>query len=84
MGCASGMVATESAAQAEDAVTTILFDNDAGDFTSYRVHSNGTVEVFFARNTPNDIYQSLTSELRDHSAINRLRVNRSGPTCNRF
>ena len=84
VGCAGSQVATESAMQSEDAVAAILFEYGADGFTTYKVERSGAVEVSFARDTPDEVFNELVDVLRAHPDTGRVRVDRSAPACGLF
>ncbi len=83
-GCAGGQTVSESALKSEDAVSVVLFDHEASEFTAYRIRPSGAVEVSFARDTPDTIYHEISSALREHPDIRSVRIDRSAPACGLF
>jgi len=70
--------------RANAAVANILFDQDADEFTSYRVNERGFVDVIFARNTPDDVYSAILNKLKNNPEINGVIAGKGGPACGRF
>lgn len=70
--------------QADQAVAGILFENDADEFISYSIESDGAVDITYANNTPDKIYNKINSELRAHKSIKSIMPGRGGPSCSLF
>jgi hypothetical protein len=80
----SAALASGTESLATNAVTAILFEEDAEEFTSYRVSERGHVDVTFARNTPDAIYSRILNKLKHHQDISGVLAGKSGPVCRRF
>jgi len=66
------------------AIANILFENDADEFVSYSIRSDGWLDVTFASNTPDPIYSKILNKLETNPDIKGVLAGRNGPTCNRF
>jgi len=66
------------------AVTNLLFEYDADEFASYRIRDDGSLDITFARNTPDTLYSEMLNKLQKHPDIKGVLAGRGGPTCNRF
>ena len=71
-------------ARADSAVSQILFNEDADEFSSYRVKRDGFVDITFAINTPDIIYSNLLNKLKNHPDIKGVLAGKGGPACKRF
>lgn len=78
------LLAADPPLSAENAITDIIFEHDANDFVTYEIESSGYTKVTFARNTPDDIYNNMVSEMRKHPDINGLLPGKTGASCSRF
>jgi hypothetical protein len=74
----------DALSKAGTAVANVLFENDADEFASYGVRDNGFVDVVFARNTPDNLYNDILSKLQHHPDIKGVLAGKGGPTCSRF
>jgi len=70
--------------KASAAVTGILFDFSADEFTSYNVKEDGWVDITFARNTPDNLYSDILSKLKSHPDIKGVLAGKGGPSCPLF
>lgn len=77
-------MAEDAYSKATSAVTSIIFDFGAEEFVSYGVRDNGYVDVTFARNTPDGIYNAMLEKFRSHPDIHGVMAGRGGPTCTTF
>lgn len=71
-------------AKASSAVAEILFNEDADEFSTYRVNGKGFVNITFASNTPDAVYSNLLNRLKSHPDINGVLAGKGGPACRRF
>jgi len=76
--------ANDAESRATDALTSIIFDNDAESFTTYRISNKGFVDIIFAINTPDLTYSLLLNKLQRHPDIKGVLAGRGGPSCNSF
>lgn len=75
----------DKSALAEKALTGLLFDEEADEFTAYRfINSRGYVEITFASNTPSDLAKSLMVKIRTLPDISGARESFAGAPCRRF
>ncbi len=79
-----GAWAADAESKANEAVAVVLFDEEADDFTSYRVSPKGFVDVTFARNTPDAVYSEIVAKLKAHPDITGVLAGKTGPLCGRF
>jgi ABC-type sugar transport system substrate-binding protein len=70
--------------KATSAVTEIIFDYNAEEFVTYNVRDNGYLDVTFARNTPDAVYNEMLEKLRKHPDIKGVLAGKGGPACSRF
>ena len=80
----SPATADDALSKATSAVTSIIFDFSAEEFVSYLVRDDGYVDVTFARNTPDGIYNAMIEKLRGHPDIHGVMAGRGGPACSSF
>jgi len=76
--------ADDPASAASAAVSGILFEYDADEFTSYTINDAGRVDITFARNTPEALYSKILNKLQTHPGIKSVLAGRGGPVCSRF
>lgn len=74
----------DAAVRAENAVTAILFEADADEFTAYQIDRRGFVELTFASNVPDSIYANLVSRMKNHPDIKGVLAGKGGRPCRRF
>lgn len=77
-------IAQDEESIASGAVAEILFNEDAEEFTSYRVSPNGFVDITFARNTPDPIYSNILHKLKTDPGIKGVLAGKGGKACGRF
>ncbi len=71
--------------KADEAVTTILFEYDGSEeFASYKVDEDGSVDVVFASNTPESLYDEIVTRLQNHPDVRSVLAGRGGPVCKLF
>jgi len=70
--------------KSSSAVAEILFNEDAEDFTSFRVRADGYVDITFASNTPDATYSDILAKLKGHPDIKGVLAGRGGRACSRF
>lgn len=80
----SPVFADDAETRATNALTSILFDNEAESFTSYRISKDGFVDIVFAKNTPDLTYSLILNQLKHHSDITGVLAGKGGPNCNLF
>lgn len=78
------VLAEDAASKTSTAVTKILFEFDADEFTSYSIRDNGFLDITFARNTPDALYGEVLSKLQNSPNIKGVLAGKGGPTCPRF
>lgn len=78
------VLAEDARTKATNAVTNILFDNNADDFVSYSIRENGFLDITFASNTPDPVYDKIITRLKNHPDIKGVLAGRDGPTCSSF
>jgi hypothetical protein len=76
--------AADEVDKASAAVTSILFESSADEFTTYVIKDDGWVDIIFARNTPDDVYSAILAKLQSHPDIKGVLAGRGGPTCALF
>lgn len=70
--------------KASAALTGILFEFSAEEFTSYSIKENGWVDITFARNTPDALYSQILGKLESHPDIKGVLAGKGGPSCPLF
>jgi hypothetical protein len=71
--------------QADAAVANILFEYDGSEeFATYKVNDDGSVDLIFASNTPDNIYEELLTKLQNHPHISSVLASKGGPVCKLF
>jgi len=85
--CISGtwpVLAEDAQSKTSTAVTSILFEYDAGEFASYSIEDNGFLDITFARNTPDALYSEILNKLQNNPDIKGVLAGKGGGTCSRF
>lgn len=70
--------------KASVAVTGILFEHGADEFTTYIIKEDGSVDITFARNTPDAVYGEILNKLQSHPDIKGVLAGKGGPSCALF
>jgi len=85
-GLAGGVVLADDddVSKASSAVTNLIFEYDADQFTSFSVRDDGYVDIVFARNTPDKLYAEMIDKLRAHPDIKGVLPGKGGPVCSSF
>jgi hypothetical protein len=81
---APAMSEEDALSKATSAVTAVIFDHNAEEFVTYNVRDNGYLDITFARNTPDSIYNEMLEKLRSHPDIKSVLAGKGGPACSRF
>ena len=76
--------AEDGLSKTSSAITNILFEYDAGEFTSYGIRDDGFLDITFARNTPDALYSEILNKLQKHPDIKGVLAGKGGPSCPRF
>lgn len=78
-------VLADPLARADAAVADILFGFDGSEqYTTYRVNEDGSVDLVFARNTPDALYEAILDKLQHHPDISSVLAGKGGPVCSLF
>ena len=76
------VVAADAWDKASNAVANILFDYDGShEFATYLIKENGSVDITFARNTPDKLYGEILTKLKNHTDIKGVLAGKGGPIC---
>jgi hypothetical protein len=84
LGKAGLVMAEDATSKASHAVTTILFDYDADEFTTYSIDEDGVVDITFAKNTPDALYSKILNALQNDPDIKGVLAGKGGPVCSQF
>lgn len=78
-------LAQDRSTQAEKALTVLLFNEEADEFTAYRfINPRGYVEITFASNTPRDLAKALMEKIKALPDVAGARESFGGSPCKRF
>ena len=78
-------VMADPLSRADAAVSDILFGFDGSEeYATYRANDDGSVDLVFARNTPDDLYEKILTELQNHPDIRSVLASKGGPACKLF
>ncbi|MGD8514784.1 MAG: hypothetical protein PVF52_04150, partial [Granulosicoccaceae bacterium] len=81
----SSNVMADALGKADAAVTDILFNFDGSEeYATYRANEDGSVDLVFARNTPDDLYERILTKLQNHPDIRSVLASKGGPACKLF
>jgi len=71
--------------KADAAVANILFEYDGSEeFATYKANEDGSVDLIFARNTPDQLYEDILTKLQNHPHIRSVLASKGGPACRIF
>lgn len=77
-------IADDVLTKATAAVTDIIFNYEADEFSSYNVQEDGFVDINFARNIPDKLYSEILAKLQSHPDIKGVLAGKNGPACPLF
>jgi hypothetical protein len=78
-------VMADALGKADAAVSDILFGFDGSEeYATYRANDDGSVDLVFARNTPDELYDKILTELQSHPDIRSVLASKGGPACKLF
>lgn len=81
----STSIFADEQSEADAAVANILFEYDGSEeYASYRVSDSGAVDLIFARNTPDKLYEDILTKLQNHPHISSVLASKGGPACRLF
>jgi len=71
--------------KADSATANILFDYDGSEeYASYKANEDGSVDLIFASNTPDKLYEDILTRLQTHPDISSVLASKGGPACKLF
>jgi len=71
--------------KADSATANILFDYDGSEeYASYKANEDGSVDLIFASNTPDKLYEDILTRLQNHPHISSVLASKGGPACKLF
>lgn len=71
--------------KADAAVANILFEYDGSEeYATYKVNDDGSVDLIFASNTPDSLYEDILTQLQNHPHITSVLASKGGPICKLF
>ncbi|WP_126456277.1 hypothetical protein [Sulfuriflexus mobilis] len=80
-----GMLHADEQSQADAAVANTLFDYDGSEeYATYKVNDDGSVDLIFASNTPDKLYEDILTQLQSHPHISSVLASKGGPVCKLF
>lgn len=81
----SPFVFADELTRADEAVATILFEYDGSEeYATYKVNEDGSVDLVFASNMPDVLYEEILTRLQNHPHISSVLAGRGGPVCRLF
>jgi hypothetical protein len=81
----SSAVLADELDRADAAVATVLFEFEGSEeYASYRANEDGSVDLIFARNTPDALYEAILTRLQKHPDISSVLASKGGPACRLF
>ncbi len=82
VGCnSSSMITAEELRkqnEADNVVSSVLFDHDVADVTSYKIQRDGHVILNFARSVDNETYTAVVLTLRQKNSIRGVSASQDG------
>jgi len=71
--------------KADSAVANVLFEYDGSEeYATYKANEDGSVDLIFARNTPDNLYEDILTKLQNHPHITSVLASKGGPACKAF
>lgn len=71
--------------KADAAVANTLFEYDGSEeYATYKANEDGSVDLIFANNTPDDLYEDIITKLQNHPHITSVLASQGGPACKAF
>jgi len=71
--------------KADSAVANLLFEYDGSEeYATYKANEDGSVDLIFASNTPDDLYEDILTKLQNHPDITSVLASKGGPACKAF
>jgi len=71
--------------KADSAVANLLFEYDGSEeYATYKANEDGSVDLIFASNTPDDLYEDIITKLQNHPDITSVLASKGGPACKAF
>lgn len=71
--------------KADEAVANILFEYDGSEeYATYKASEDGSVDLVFASNMPDSLYEEILTRLQNHPDISSVLAGRGGPVCKLF
>ena len=71
--------------KADSAVANLLFEYDGSEeYATYKANEDGSVDLIFAVNTPDSLYEEILTKLQNHPNINSVLASKGGPACKAF
>jgi hypothetical protein len=81
----TSMLHADELAQADAAVANILFEYDGSEeYATYKANDDGSVDLIFASNTPDKLYEDILTRLQNHPDISSVLAGKGGPVCKLF
>ena len=81
----SSLSHADEATQADAAVANILFEYDGSEeYATYKANDDGSVDLIFASNTPDKLYEDILNQLQNHPHISSVLAGKGGPVCRLF
>ena len=79
------LMAEDILLKADAAVANILFEYDGSEeYATYKANDDGSVDLIFASNTPDKIYEDILTQLQKHPHISSVLASKGGPVCKLF
>ena len=71
--------------KADSAVANTLFEYDGSEeYATYKANDDGSVDLVFAVNTPDNLYEEILTRLQNHPHITSVLASKGGPACKLF
>jgi len=71
--------------KADAAVAHTLFEYDGSEeYATYKANEDGSVDLIFASNTPDNLYEDILTKLQNHPDITSVLASKGGPACKAF
>ena len=81
----AAVVHADELERADAAVANILFEYDGSEeFATYKANDDDSVDLIFASNTLDELYEEILTKLQNHPDITSVLASQGGPACKAF
>jgi len=74
-------VSADNNEKIDSTVAHLLFDEGLSEVSSYKVRSDGLVDIVFPSDMPNEVYSEILNQLKNNEAIPAVLAGKGGQAC---